>query len=268
MLIYNELDDINDYDNGAVIIKNPKYFKKGKNYVDIPLCFINKENVFEEINDIGRKILKYIFDNSLNKNNKDYHTIANQIYSENLQLIYKKYEEWNNNNGFPYSFKQFYDGDDGLGLFLDDCIFLSLCNEINIWLFKLQLGYDITNRFYNLISLLNMNMINETYYKYRPTAEEYYKITYDRVPSKEEIREYHFNIKEIIPNAKNNRKANEEVCNSLRKVLVDLINDKLDKNDYFITRLVPIFNQTTKEFTLYNKSKIETTSLCITSKLL
>lgn len=246
MLNILSLDNIDEYSDNSIIMLNPSYFKNGfysgsipsrfnnnNNVEDIPLCLIDMAEAFDLINEIGTSILKYILTNSLYKNRHDIYDTIIDIVGDNSSKCFYDYEQWIDNNAYPYSFKSYLEKENyNIVNFMYDSALLSMYYEMYLWAFKFEDdGYDIGKRFYKLLHLLNLaeNVLNE----YNVSPED---------------------IKLAIPDANNDKKKNVPLFYNLRRLLLKLITDKTNDYEYQITKQIPFYNKDKDIYHLYNKA--------------
>ncbi len=230
MLNIYDLKDETFYNDGSVLLNNPKKFSKCNSINDISLCLINSLDAFDLINEVGRTILDYVLSKSSSNNAINLYDIIDNIIFDNGSVCFKNYDKWIEENAYPYSYRKYCEGNT-IGRFLYDSVFLTIYNELHIWTLKFNDGYGVSSRFYKLLNLLDMP--NNVLYNFCISPEDLAKAT---------------------PNPDNNIDENAPLFHNLKNLLLNLISKKANDYEYIITKQTPYYNKDKDNYHLYSKA--------------
>ena len=237
MLNYKLLNQVDKLNNEDITLINYCRFTNNFDKLEsVKECMVNSKEVFDSINNIGRRLLNNIFDvykEEISNGYSIYHLI-NSFVLDYQNTILEEYKIWITDNGYPYSYVHYKDnGVFGYTYFVKDSIILSLIFEIFIWINKIikledNTEVDDTLRFENLLNLIN---IKEVILSDSSTWISRYG--------------YQFNIdKELLlfSNIKESiNKDKSSLFSSARRILLTMVNNRFNNKDFIISKQTPIY---------------------------
>ena len=238
MINISEINKKSQYIDNGIIIYDPREFAEHEiePIFNVPKCIVDSINVFEEIEKIGQHLfsdLKNEYKNEIEQN-YDIYNLSDKLFFDNRVKYKEKFEQWIKNNGYPYSFEQFKNHDEVTDIvdFIQDTLLLNIYYKIHLWILKIYQNDDEEVDITELELLLKVLHL-------KSDAEYIYDISIE-------------DIEYLLPDIhKDKNKLFEEV----RKLLLSIIDLKLNKNGFIITKQTPIYIEEKYNYRLYSKAQ-------------
>ncbi len=235
-----KIDKKSQYIENGVIIYKPLEFqeKVSEPIFNISKCIVNSINVFEEIEKVGKNIFINIKKNYRKEieQNYDIYDLIDKLFFDNRTLCKEKFDEWVKNNGYPYSFEKYkeFNAVADVTSFLQDSLLLSIYYKIHLWILKIDKFLDTDEEpdlteLKLLLKLLNLK--NDAEYIFDESIEK---------------------INTLLPDIKKNQ---NQLLETVRKLLLSILDLKLNKNGFIITKQTPIYIEEKGNYLLYSKAQ-------------